>query len=118
MHDGKNVPDKVQYKDLGRRIRIGREKQNITQAKMAEDLEISNNHLSSIEHGREKPSLDLFMRICSYLNVSPDYLLLGSVHAYDLTENLSDKLKLCEPSDVDLANDFIELLVNRGYNKK
>ena len=81
---------------------------------MAEDLEISNNHLSAIEHGKQKPSLDLFIRICSYLNVSPDYLLLGSVHAYDLPKNVSDKLMLCEPSDMDLAKDFIELLVNMG----
>lgn len=114
MHNNGNPPDKIQYEDLGRRIRNTRIQQNIKQSKMAEDLTISNNHLSSIEHGRQKPSLDTFIRICSYLKVSPDYLLLGSVHAYDLPQNLSDKLMLCEPSDMDLAKEFIELLVNRG----
>ena len=37
--------------------------------------------MSSIENGRQKPSLDIFIRICDLLNVTPDYLLLGSMHA-------------------------------------
>ena len=61
-----------------------RKELHIKQAELAETLEISNNHMSSIENGRQKPSLDTFIRLCDCLNVTPDYLLLGSMHALSL----------------------------------
>ena len=70
--------------------------------------------MSSIENGRQKPSLDIFIRICDLLNVTPDYLLLGSMHAYNIPQDIIDKLRLCNQSDRELAGDFIELLVKRN----
>ena len=89
----------------------------IKQAELAETLEISNNHMSSIENGRQKPSLDTFIRLCDCLNVTPDYLLLGSMHAYNLPQDILDKLRLCSQEDIILARDFIELLVKRNRKK-
>ena len=117
MYNTEQVPTKISYEELGLRIKNRRKELQIKQAKMAEDLNISNNHLSSIEHGRQKPSLDFFVRICSYLKVSPNYLLFGSIHSYNLPQNTLDKLKLCDPSDLYLANQIIELMVDRGHNK-
>lgn len=45
-----------------------RKELHIKQAELAETLEISNNHMSSIENGRQKPSLDTFIRLCDCLN--------------------------------------------------
>lgn len=53
-----------------------RKELHIKQAELAETLEISNNHMSSIENGRQKPSLDTFIRLCDCLNVTPDYLVV------------------------------------------
>ena len=64
----------------------------IKQAELAERLNISNNHMPSIENGRQKPSLDIFIQICNLLNVTPDYLLLGSMHAYNIPQDIIDKL--------------------------
>ena len=86
----------------------------IKQAELAEALEISNNHMSSIENGRQKPSMDIFIGICRHLNVTPDYLLLGTMHAYNVPQDILDKLRLCNQSDIELAKDFIELLVKRN----
>lgn len=69
-----------------------RKELHIKQAELAETLEISNNHMSSIENGRQKPSLDTFIRLCDCLNVTPDYLLLGSMHAYNLPQDILDNL--------------------------
>lgn len=91
-----------------------RKELHIKQAELAETLEISNNHMSSIENGRQKPSLDTFIRLCDCLNVTPDYLLLGSMHAYNLPQDILDKLRLCSQEDIILARDFIELLVKRN----
>ena len=94
-----------------------RKELHIKQAELAETLEISNNHMSSIENGRQKPSLDTFIRLCDCLNVTPDYRLLGSMHAYNLPQDILDKLRLCSQEDIILARDFIELLVKRNRKK-
>lgn len=99
---------------MGNRIKIRRKELRIKQAELAEKLNISNNHMSSIENGRQKPSLDIFIQICNLLSITPDYLLLGSMHAYNIPQDIIDKLRLCSPSDVELAGDFIELLVKRN----
>lgn len=105
-----------QYNDMGNRIKIRRKELRIKQAELAEMLNISNNHMSSIENGRQKPSLDTFIQICNLLKVTPDYLLLGNMHAYNIPQDITDKLRLCSQADIELARDFIELLVER--NKK
>lgn len=99
---------------MGNRIKIRRKELRIKQAELAERLNISNNHMSSIENGRQKPSLDIFIQICNLLNVTPDYLLLGSMHAYNIPQDIIDNLRLCNQSDIELAGDFIELLVKRN----
>ena len=104
----------LQYQAMGMRIKIRRKELKIKQADLAESLDISNNHMSSIENGKQKPSLDTFVGICRFLNVSPDYLLLGAMHAYNVPQYVIDKLHLCSQSDVELARDFIELLVKRN----
>lgn len=99
---------------MGNRIKIRRKELRIKQAELAERLNISNNHMSSIENGRQKPSLDIFIQICNLLNVTPDYLLLGSMHAYNIPQDIIDKLRLSNQSDIELTGDFIELLVKRN----
>ena len=76
---------------MGNRIKIRRKELRIKQAELAERLNISNNHMPSI-----------------------DYLLLGSMHAYNIPQDIIDKLRLCNQSDIELAGDFIELLVKRN----
>ena len=98
---------------MGNRIKIRRKELRIKQAELAERLNRSNNHMPSIER-KAKPSLDIFIQICNLLNVTPDYLLLGSMHAYNIPQDIIDKLRLCNQSDIELAGDFIELLVKRN----
>ena len=83
---------------MGNRIKIRRKELRIKQAELAERLNISNNHI----------------QICNLLNVTPDYLLLGSMHAYNIPQDIIDKLRLCNQSDIEPAGDFIELLVKRN----
>ena len=42
-----------QYKEMGTRIKVRRKELKIKQAELAEALEISNNHMSSIENGSQ-----------------------------------------------------------------
>ena len=88
---------------MGNRIKLRRKELHFKQADLAELLEISNNHMSAIERGREKPSLDTFISICQALKVTPDYLLLGNMHAFNIPQDIIDKLYLCSQEDIQLA---------------
>lgn len=55
------------------------------------------------------------------MKVTPDYLLLGSMHANNIPQDIIDKLRLCSESDLELLKQIIELFVNRNqahWNKK
>lgn len=103
----------LEYKIIGNRIKLRRKEMNMKQAELAKKLNISNNHMSSIENGSQKPSLALFAEICDTLNVTPDFLLLGAMHAYNTPLNIVDQLRRCSQEDVDFIMEFIEMFINR-----
>ena len=63
--------------ECGIRIRTLREDLHCTQTQFAEQLNISLDHLKSIERGRHACSLDLIAQIALTYNKSLDYLVLG-----------------------------------------
>ena len=65
------------------------------QEELASILNVSNNHISSIERGRSAMSIELFSGICIALKVTPDYLLLGAMHSNNAPQNVVDTLRLC-----------------------
>lgn len=103
----------IQYEIIGQRIKQRRKELHIKQMEMAEHIEISNNHMSSIENGREKPSLEILLRICEYLDVTPDYLLLGNMHADNVPKNIMERLRACDPYDLLVIQDIIEAFIER-----
>lgn len=102
---------------IGERIKSRREQLKIKQCELAELLDISNNHMSSIERGTENPSIELLLRICAALKVTPDYVLLGNMHSNDVGKNITDSLRLCSEEDKILTQGFVELLVKRNADK-
>lgn len=53
--------------DIGKVIAARRKEQNISQEKLAEKAEMSQGYISSIERGKEKPSLELLEKIATAL---------------------------------------------------
>ena len=72
---------------MGTRMKRRRKELKMSQAELAEKVNVSNNHISSIETGKQIPSLTTFVKICEQLDTTPDFLLLGSLH----TDNLPKK---------------------------
>lgn len=91
------------FVEMGKRIRARRLSLKMKQMELAEKVDISNNHISSIERGIERPGLDVFIKICDVLNVTPDYLLLGSMKSNNVPKNITDNLKLCTEEEVRLV---------------
>lgn len=107
----------VQFTEMGKRIKTRRTEQNIKQNVLAEKLNISNNHLSAIENGKEKPSLDILLKICRELEVTPDYLLFGIMNSNNVPMYISENLRLCSKEDIALAKLMVDALVERNQKK-
>ena len=71
----------IQYHIIGKRIQQRRKELGLKQYELAEQLNISNNHMSSIETGREKPSLETLLHACEILHVTPRLRIAGK-YAY------------------------------------
>ena len=65
----------IRVANVGSRIREARQRQNITQAQLADKTNISISHLSAIESGRSNFGVDILMRMTEALGVSADWLL-------------------------------------------
>ena len=69
----------LDYNLVGKRIKERRIEMYLTQESIAEHLDISISYISRIERAAAKISLETLVKIASYLDVSPAYLIDGAV---------------------------------------
>lgn len=102
----------IDYTIIGKRLAFRRKQIPLTQAELAEKVGLSTKYISSIETANSIPSLDTLMRICSVLDVEPNYLLLGtdgSTQNQTLTD-IIQYLKVCAPQKLDKILEYIEFV--------
>lgn len=63
--------------EIGKRIKALRKEKKMTQLKLAEELNITDNFIAKIEGGSKNPSIDLFIQMSEFFGVSLDFLILG-----------------------------------------
>lgn len=68
---------KIDYKDLGKRIRAERRRQDLTQEKLAEMADISDSFLGHIERGGRTLSIETLAKLANALNLSIEYIVCG-----------------------------------------
>jgi len=108
----------LSIENFGRNVKKRRNNLWIPQYELAERLDISPNHLSSLETGKTKPSFDLLCKLCAELDVPPDYLMLGSIHSNNILQNIADKLRLCSDDTLCIIDGIIDILIERQENRK
>ena len=99
----------MDYYTLGQRIRYYRKKQGLSQEQLAEKVNISTTHMSHIETGNTKLSLQVFADLAEALQVSVDSLL------YDVNANskqqayqeITDILDQCTPAQAQALKEII-----------
>ena len=67
----------IDYKELGKRIRAERRKQDFTQEKLAEMADISDSFLGHIERGGRTLSIETLAKLANALNMSIEYIVCG-----------------------------------------
>ena len=81
----------MDYKRLGTRIREERKRLHLTQAQLAEAIEVSDTYMGAIERGERSLTLDTLVRLVNRLGVTIDYLLSDSV--MDSDPNIMEQFK-------------------------
>lgn len=69
----------MDYKAIGLRVKIARIRKGLTQEKVCELAELSSSHVSNIETGNTKVSLQTLIRIANAIGVSVDEFLCDEV---------------------------------------
>lgn len=70
----------LNYKEIGKRIKIARIRKELAQAKLAEAVHISASHLSNIETGNAKVSLPTLVHIVNILDVPISDILCDNLN--------------------------------------
>lgn len=66
---------KTLLKRFGKNVKIERIKQDLTQEKLAEIMNVSQNYVANIEGGKANMSLGKVLELANYLNIDISVLL-------------------------------------------
>ena len=98
---------------IGNRVRLIREAQNKTRDKLSEEADISPHFLFEIETGKKSMTANTIINLAKALNVTTDFILLGSVTPMSKIVN---DLEGLTPDQLDLAGTFIKIF-SKGVTK-
>lgn len=93
----------IDYSEVGKRIRSARKERNMTQEELSIACGCSGNHLSAIETGKHKPSLELVLTIATVLECSMDSLFMDQSRkcsTYMINTQIVPKLEKCTYHDL------------------
>ncbi|WP_434717361.1 helix-turn-helix domain-containing protein [Lactococcus lactis] len=95
---------------FGSRLKALRKSAGITQAQLANKLQLASGTISAYEQGLKYPSIEVLIKICDALSTSSDYLL-------GITNEISSKMELKGLTD-DQMQPFLQLIsIVEQYNK-
>lgn len=102
----------LDFKVIGARIQKCRTDKKMTQAELAEMIDTNQKHLSRIEGGYHRSTLDAIVAIARVLDVSVDYLIAD----YNDSSNPStlqvilDEIRDFTPQQLELLQDNIKAI--------
>lgn len=105
----------IDYQVIGGRIRKAREDKSMTQAHLAEFLDVSNAYISKIERGRTAVNLNHLDKICAVLDTSVEFILNGTSKASPsyLRNEITEMLQDCTPDQIKLITQIIRIIISQ-----
>lgn len=93
--------------EIGNRITARRKQLRMTQDDLSEKAGVTSQTISNAELGKKALRPENIIRICSAMDISPDYLLLGNISNEDLS-TLSKKVSHLNPEQYRHLEDIID----------
>lgn len=102
----------LDYKAIGKRIKIARIKADMTQERLAEAVGLSPTHLSNIETGTTRVSLNAIVSLANALSVTVDDLLCDSViqSKPQFEQDIAAILEDCDEYEIRMVKDMAQAL--------
>ena len=102
----------LDYKAIGKRIKIARIKADLTQEHLAEAVQVSPSHMSNIETGTTRVSLTTIVTIANALSVTADDLLCDSVKKarVQFEKDIAGTLEDCDEYEIRMIADMAQAL--------
>ena len=102
----------LDYKAIGKRIKIARIKADLTQEMLAEKIELSPTHLSNIETGTTRVSLATIVSIANGLEITVDDILCDNVvkARVQFEEDIAEILDDCDEYEIRIIKDMAAAL--------
>lgn len=99
----------MDYYEIGQRIRSIRKANGMSQEQLAEQADISVTHMSHIETGNTKLSLEVFAAITQALGADADGLLFGRTDSAGIRafEEINNMLIGCTPRELCIISDIV-----------
>lgn len=97
--------------EIGERVRLTRVARGFSREELAEYLGISTLFLGYIECGQRGMSLATMQNMCKILNVSADYLLMGTKNSEDIYQDIYNAI-------VELDSKYYPLAIESINNLK
>ncbi len=100
----------INFKQIGQRVKNVRNEKGYTQEAFSEMLGISVEHLSRIETGSCRPSLNLIEKISKVLQISEETIMFGNINANSQHSELANKIACLSNEKQQALNVIIDLL--------
>lgn len=99
----------MDYYAIGQRIRKYRKAKGLSQEQLAEMVDISTTHMSHIETGNTKLSLQVFVDLAEALQVNVDSLLtdVNMTNKQQTYQEIMDILDQCTPAQAQALKEII-----------
>lgn len=100
---------------VGERIRILRQKRNLTQEQLGELAGLNPNYVGQVERNQRTPSIGAIRALAEALGVDPGFLLLSPDKPASFISNLMAYVALATPEQMALITKIAETVVSSGY---
>lgn len=105
------MQNEINYVEIGNRIRLEREKFDMTREKLAELLNLSPYFLGQIERGERKMSISTLINISECLHISIDYLFFEQVNVNSNNNVLHSLINKCSEKEIAVIEGLIKLIL-------
>ncbi|MGH4050033.1 MAG: helix-turn-helix domain-containing protein [Clostridium sp.] len=105
------MQNEINYVKIGNRIRIEREKFDMTRENLSEILNISTYFLGQIERGERKMSINTLINLSECLHISIDYLFFGDVTINTNNDVLHSLIDKCSEKEIKVIEGLIKLIL-------